>query len=406
MRKIAILGGGAAGLCCVCALAQTAGDRTQVTVFEQNDRVGKKLLTTGNGRCNLTNLAAKPDAYPAAVRDFAALALTRFSPESTIAFFERLSLFTYADDAGRVYPLSNQAAGVLDALRLEAARLGVVFSCESPVTALQPSQNGFVVNDRRFDAVVLAFGGKAAVRDYPGEPLLRQLGLPLTKTAPGLCKLQSADPMLRALKGLRARAALTLLIDGEEAATERGELQFADGALSGIALMDLSSVYARAAMKKKVQAAVAVDFVPTLPLDVLRGVLTDIVRRGQREKCEDLLSGLLVKKLGVALLKRADLRPDAPTKTLTNTQIDALCQVCKNCVFTVTGSGSFRDAQVTVGGLAQQGFDPATLESRQYKNLYAIGELLDVDGPCGGFNLQWAFASARLCAAVIAEKLL
>ena len=131
MRKIAILGGGAAGLCCVCALAQTAGDRAQVTVFEQNDRVGKKLLTTGNGRCNLTNLAAKPDAYPAAVRDFAAPALTRFPPESTIAFFERLSLFTYADDAGRVYPLSNQAAGVLDALRLEAARLGVVFSCES-----------------------------------------------------------------------------------------------------------------------------------------------------------------------------------------------------------------------------------------------------------------------------------
>ena len=406
MRKIAILGGGAAGLCCACALAQTANGRAQVTVFEQNDRVGKKLLTTGNGRCNLTNLAAKPDAYPAAVRDFAAPALTRFPPESTVSFFERLSLFTFADDAGRVYPLSNQAAGVLDALRLEAARLGVVYVCESPVTALQPTQNGFVVNDKRFDAVVLALGGKAAVRDYPGETLLRQLGLSLTKTAPGLCKLQSADPMLRALKGLRARAALTLLLDGEEIITEQGELQFADGALSGIALMNLSSVYARAAMAKKVQAAVAVDFVPTLSSDALRDVLTDIVRRGQREKCEDLLSGLLIKKLGVALLKRAGLRPDAPTKTLTQSQIDDLCKVCKHCIFSVTGSGSFRDAQVTVGGLSQQGFDPATLESRRYENLYACGEALDVDGPCGGFNLQWAFASARLCAAAIAEKLL
>lgn len=406
MRKIAILGGGAAGLCCACALAQTAKGRAQVTVFEQNDRVGKKLLTTGNGRCNLTNLAAKPDAYPAAVRDFAAPALNRFPPESTIAFFERLSLFTHADDAGRVYPLSNQAAGVLDALRLEAARLGVVFSCESPVTALQLSQNGFAVNGERFDAVVLALGGKAAVRDYPGEALLRQLSLPLTKAAPGLCRLQSGDLMLRALKGLRARAALTLLLDGEEIMTEQGELQFADGALSGIALMNLSSVYARAAMEKNVQAAVAVDFVPTLPLDALHDALTDIVRRGQREKCEDLLSGLLVKKLGVALLKRAGIRPDAPTKTLTQSQIDALCTACKHCVFSVTGSGAFRDAQVTVGGLAQSGFDPATLESRQYKNLYAIGEVLDVDGPCGGFNLQWAFASARLCAAVIAEKLL
>ena len=174
--------------------------------------------------------------------------------------------------------------------------------------------------------------------------------------------------------------------------------------LSGIALMNLSSVYARAALNQKVQAAVAVDFVPTLSSDALHAALTDIVRRRQRETCEDLLSGLLVKKLGIALLKRVGVRPDAPTASLTGSQIDALCKACKHCVFSVTGSGPLRDAQVTVGGLAQSGFDPATLESRTYENLYAIGEVLDVDGPCGGFNLQWAFASARLCAADIAER--
>ena len=404
MHRIAIIGGGAAGLCCACALLQQANGRADVTVFEQNDRVGKKLLTTGNGRCNLTNLAALPDAYPAAVRDFAAPALTRFPPESTVSFFETLSLFTCADAEGRVYPLSNQAAGVLDALRLEAARLGASFCCDTPVTALRRDRGSFLVGGQRFDVVVLALGGKSAVRDYPGKEILRGLGLPLTKTAPGLCKLQSDDPMLRALKGLRARAALTLLLDGKEAAAEQGELQFADGALSGIALMNLSSVYARAALNQKVQAAVAVDFVPTLSSDALHAALTDIVRRRQRETCEDLLSGLLVKKLGIALLKRVGVRPDAPTASLTGSQIDALCKACKHCVFSVTGSGPLRDAQVTVGGLAQSGFDPATLESRTYENLYAIGEVLDVDGPCGGFNLQWAFASARLCAADIAER--
>ena len=404
MQRIAIIGGGAAGLCCACALGEENNGRACVTVFEQNDRVGKNLLTTGNGRCNLTNRAALPEAYPAAVRAFAMPALHRFLPESTVAFFERLSLFTFADDEGRVYPLSNQAAGVLDALRLEAARLGTVFCCDTPVTALRRDKGGFFINDQRFDVVVLALGGKAAVRDYPGEALLRSLGLPLTKTAPGLCKLRVDDPMVKSLKGLRARAKLTLVLDGEEVAAEQGELQFAEGALSGIALMNLSSVYARAALNKNVQAAVAADFVPTLSDDQLLATLGEIVRRGQREKCEDLLSGLLVKKLGIALLKRAGIRPDAPTASLTDAQLNALCAVCKRCVFNVAGSGSLRDAQVTIGGLAQQGFDPATLESRQYENLYAIGEVLDVDGPCGGYNLQWAFASARLCAADIAER--
>ena len=131
-----------------------------------------------------------------------------------------------------------------------------------------------------------------------------------------------------------------------------------------------------------------------------------IAQTGQRERCEDLLSGLLVKKLGVALLKRAGIRPDAPTRGLNDAQIANLCDQCKHCVFPVTGTGPFADAQVTVGGLAQEGFDPETLESRQVPSLYACGELLDVDGPCGGFNLQWAFASARLCAAAIAEKCL
>lgn len=403
MTRAAIIGGGAAGLCCACELLYLANGRVRATLFEQKDRVGKKLLTTGNGRCNLTNLAASAAAYPDAVRAFAAPALTRFSPESTLEFFRRLSLLTHADSEGRVYPLSNQAAAVLDALRLEAKRLGTDVCCETPVTTLKRSKTGFSVNGEPFDIVVLALGGKAAARDFSAG-LLRDLALPMTGTAPGLVKLTTADPLPRALRGLRARAALTLLLNGTPVAEETGELQFGDGTLSGIAAMNLSSVYARAALRGPVSAQIAADFVPELSHDALQAMLQAVVQTGQRERSEDLLSGLMLKKLGIALLKRAGIRPDGKTGTLTEAQLKTLCSLCKHCVFPVTGSGSFADAQVTVGGLAHEGFDPETLESGQYPNLYACGELLDVDGPCGGFNLQWAFASARLCAAAIAEK--
>ena len=403
MTKTAIVGGGAAGLCCACELLYLAKGRVAVTLFEQKDRVGKKLLTTGNGRCNLTNLAASAESYPIAVRDFSAPALNRFPPESTLAFFERLSLLTHADSEGRVYPLSNQAAGVLDALRLEAKRLGADVRCDMPVTTLQAGKSGFLVNGEEFDCVVLALGGKAAARDF-SEKLLRDLSLPMTGTAPGLVKLTTSDSLPRSLKGLRVRAVLTLLLDDSETAKETGELQFGDGMLSGIAAMNLSSVYARAALRGPVKAQIAADFVPELSPGGLKAMLHSIVQTGQRETSEDLLSGLMVKKLGTMLLKRAGIRPDALTRDLTGSQLEALCRLCKHFVFPVTGTGSFADAQVTVGGLAHDGFDKETLESKAYRNLYACGELLDVDGPCSGFNLQWAFASARLCAAAIAEK--
>ena len=405
MKKAAIIGGGAAGLCCACELLYLAQGRVRVTLFEQKDRVGKKLLATGNGRCNLTNLGAVPQAYPAGARAFAAPALNRFPPESTRRFFERLSLLTHADGEGRVYPLSNQAAGVLDALRLEASRLGAALRCETPVTSLQAVKDGWSVNGEAFDFVVLAPGGKAAARDY-SDRLLHSLSLPLTKTVPGLVKLTTSDPLPRALKGIRARAALTLLLDGKAVCEESGELQFGDGVLSGIAAMNLSSVYAHAALQGPVAAEIAADFVPELSFDGLKTMLQSIVKTGQRETNEDLLSGLMVKKLGAMLLKRAGIRPDGTTRGLSDAQLAALCEQCKRCVFPVTGSGPFADAQVTVGGISQSAFCSDTLESKTYDGLYACGEVLDVDGPCGGFNLQWAFASARLCAAGIAEKCL
>lgn len=406
MKRIAILGGGAAGLCCAADLLRQTAGRASVTVFEQNSRVGKKLLATGNGRCNLTNLGASPASYPPAQRTFVTPALTRFSPEKILDFFASLSLFTHADGEGRVYPLSNQAAGVLDALRLENTRLGAAVRCNTAVTSIRPKNGRFLVNGEPFDCVVLALGGKAAVKGFQGYDLLSQLSIPCGKTAPGLVRLTTDDPMVKSLKGIRAAASLRLILDGKEAMRETGELQYTDGALSGIAVMNLSSCYARRMQQKNTRAQIEADFVPSMEQDALRRALTAIVKTGQRQLCEDLLSGFVPKRLGITLLKAAGLRADGPTAALSDDQIETLCARLKAYRFSITGSGSFADAQVTVGGAALSAVNAATLESKQYPNLYLCGELLDVDGPCGGFNLQWAFASARLCALSIAEKLL
>lgn len=405
MKRVAVLGGGAAGLCCAADLLRQTAGRASVTIFEQNSRVGKKLLATGNGRCNLSNLGASPAAYPPAQRAFVTPALTRFSPEKILDFFASLSLYTHADGEGRVYPLSNQAAGVLDALRLECTRLGADVRCDTAVTAIRPKNGRYLINGEPFDFTVLALGGKAAVKGFQGYDLLSQLSIPFGKPAPGLVKLTTDDPLVKSAKGIRAAASLRLLLGGKEAMKEAGELQFADGALSGIAVMNLSSCYARQMLQKKTEAQIEADFVPSMTKDALHRAIAAIVKTGQRQLCEDLLSGFVPKRLGMALLKAAGLRADQPALSLTDAQIETLCGFLKAYRFPVTGSGPFSDAQVTVGGAARTAVNAETLESKQYPNLYLCGELLDVDGPCGGFNLQWAFASARLCAASIAEKL-
>ena len=407
MRQMAIIGGGAAGLCCACEaayLAKKQGKALRITLFEVQNRVGKKLLVTGNGRCNLTNLCACAEDYNENARDFITPALTRFPPESTLAFFDRLGLFTRADTAGRVYPLSNQAAGVLDALRLEAAHLGVQMRAETRVTAVGRQDGAFIINGKeRFDVLVLACGGKAAVKDYNGATLLRARGVPMTATAPSLVKLTTPSDFPKSLKGVRAAATLRLLLDGKAVAEETGELQFSEGVLSGICAMNLSAKLGRFFAKGGADAAVQIDFVPSMTSETLLQTLQQLCKQGQRATNEHLLSGLLPKQVGLALLRQANLSPAKPTATLSGADLAALVRVCKTLRLPVNGTKGYADAQVMLGGAKLDAFTSQTLEAKAVPQLYCVGELLDVDGLCGGFNLQWAFASARLCAAAVVE---
>ena len=405
MRKIAIIGGGAAGLCCACEtayLAKQSGKAVRLTIFETNERVGKKLLATGNGRCNLSNLGASPADYNNNARTFVAPAFAFCPPQATLDFFARLGLYTHADAEGRVYPLSNQAAGVLDALRLEAARLGVKMQTSRTVQTIRRRATDFLVDNTAFDFVVLCCGGKAAVKQYNAFSLLESLGIAVEADAPALVKLTTSSPVPKQLKGLRAAASLRLILNGNEAAETRGELQFSDGTLSGICAMDLSPLVNRFFAAGGGEAVVLADFVPSMEETALVNVLHRLCI--ERDTLENLLSGLMPKQLSLAVLRKANLAPNRESAALSEDELAALAAICKRFPFAITGTKGYADAQVMLGGASLAAFDPETLEAKAVPGLFCCGELLDVDGRCGGYNLQWAFASARLCAKTMVEK--
>lgn len=401
LLRVAIIGGGASGLVCACVLAKSS--KIDVTVFEKNERVGKKLLSTGNGRCNMTNLSASPKDYFEAA-DFVSTALEKYPPESNIAFFESLGLFSRSDSEGRVYPLSNQASSVLDALRLECERLGVRFNCSSNVGRVEKKNGVYVVDGRGgFEKIVFACGSKSAVRDFDSYSLLAPFGHTATKTAPALVRLVTDDKAANQLKGIRASVSMTLRAKEKKVAFAEGELQFADSSLSGIVSMELSSFVSRYMLKGEKAFSVDIDLVPLLSFDELFAVLLRLSKR-YGLKSENLLLGFMHKKIGICLLKRIGISPEGPMNELSQKQLREIVAACKKFRMKVTGVGSFAQSQVTVGGIKREEFFEKTLESKKCSGLYCCGEMLDVDGKCGGYNLQWAFSSARLCGESIVRE--
>ncbi|MCM1545036.1 MAG: NAD(P)/FAD-dependent oxidoreductase [Ruminococcus sp.] len=397
--KVAIIGGGASGLACAIEAMREAkrqNKRISVTVFETNERVGKKILATGNGRCNMTNLSPGFDAY-FSKNNFVHPALEKFTPQKNIEFFNSLGLYTRTDSEGRVYPLSNQAASVLDALRFECERLGVTFQCGETVNSIAKAHGAYTINKQNFDKVVLACGGKAGVKQHNGFELLKMLGHSVTAASPSLVKLTTSNPAAKQLKGIRAAVSMTLFIDSRQVACESGELLFGDNVLSGIAAMQLSAYVTRHFQKSKVHPVVAIDFVPSMNHNQLLGALSGIHSRQSKSKCENLLSGLMPKRIGAVIIKAAGLSTERAIGELSDANLKKIATLCKKFDFEVDGTKGFADAQVTAGGASTNEFDCKTMESKKCKGLFCCGELLDVDALCGGFNLQWAWSSGRLC---------
>ena len=400
MQHILVLGGGAAGLAAALAAAQTAKGSARITVLDRNAKVGKKLLATGNGRCNLDNRDISPERYftssPKALRRL----LDAVNEAAPLAWFEGLGLYPRTDEAGRVYPYSNQAADVLALLEHHLAALGVELRTGCTVRSLSQSRGGYDLQfeteagreSLRADAVICAMGGEAGPQfgtDGFGTRFAAQCGGRTEPLYPCLTALQCAKPD-KTLAGIRAKAAASLLDGSRVLAAETGEVQFTDYGLSGICIMQLSGLLAPGRSPKA--PAVELDLFPALDEAELTALFRSHAAQTAGDSPAGFWLGLLNRKLGCAVWSAAGLRDGNAPAVLTAGQWQKLAHTAKHWRFEGLTPCGWKQAQVTGGGLSLREVD-AHFQFQGCPGLYFVGETLDCAGSCGGFNLHWAFGS-------------
>lgn len=392
---VGIIGGGASGMAAALAAAQQEG--VQVILLERQARVGRKLQATGNGRCNLTNLHAMDGGFHGGEPSFCQGALRRFDVKNTLEWFRRMGLFTVAEDSGRVYPYSDQANSVVDVLRfaLECAAVEVRTGFE--VKRIRGQKDGFTVQggDETVccDRLIIACGGLAGTKlggSMSGYQLLRSMGHQVTRLRPALVQVKCQWGGVVSLKGVRANCHAAICRDGVTVSQSEGEIQFTEYGLSGPVIFEVS----RDVCQGSGQWSCVLDFLPQVSREEL---LEELIRRRKTLLlADDLLVGILHNRLGRVLGKAAGISGQMPVSQLST---QALCQVCeavKGFSVVLSEPLGMDSAQVTAGGVVTKEFHSNTMESRLVPGLYACGEVLDVDGDCGGYNLQWAWSSGRL----------
>lgn len=419
MRRVLVTGGGAAGVCAAIAAAERGA---RVTVLERNRQPMKKLRASGNGRGNLMNAGA-PVYYGGEA--FALRVLESMPLCELRAFFERVGVSLTTDDEGRVYPASFMASVAAEALSARLAALRVEIITDARADAIEPSGDGFVTRGLRLtreadgirkngkakagavtaespfeirsDSVIVAVGGAASPAfgtDGSGYSLLASQGHRLVAPRPALCALESASPLIRGLAGQRVRALLRLAdAQGAVLHFSRGEALFTEYGVSGIAAMQLARFFSDG-------CALHIDMREAVTGERDTNALEWLMRRAKTlsdVRARDFLTGAASRELALALLCAAGVEnADCLARELPAAAMRALASAIDDFSLPVSGTRGFEQAQVTAGGISTEGFDPATMESRLRKGIYAAGEALDVDGDCGGFNLMFAFASGLL----------
>jgi len=392
---IGIIGGGASGM--AAALSAAENENVQVLLFERQARVGRKLLATGNGRCNLTNLKATGESYHGDAPEFAQFALEAYSVEETLAWFRGMGLLTVSEDSGRVYPYSDQANSVVDVLRFALNKPNVQLITGAEVLKIKKSGGGFSVQTAEeavfCDKLIIACGGLAGTKlggSMAGYKLLRSMGHHATRLRPALVQLKSEWHGCAGLKGVRANCHVAIFHGDQLHAESTGEIQFAEYGLSGPVIFEVS----RDVCQGGGNWTARLDLLPSMAETALQAELKR--RSGGNLPTEELLTGILHNRLGRVLTASAGIRGNRSVSELTNDEIAAVCRMVKALEVNLTGTLDMDSAQVTAGGILTEEFDPVTMESRLVPGLYACGEVLDIDGDCGGYNLQWAWSSGRL----------
>jgi len=368
-----------------------------VTVYEKEERVGQKILKTGNGKCNLSNLKMDSGEFysnhPKRVKEI----LHKFSVKDTIDFFGQLGVMI-RDKGGYLYPYSEQAQVVLDALRFKLDELGVGLRCEQEIKTVNRDDNGgFRIGGETFDKVIIACGSMAAGRFDEGKSgyqIAKDLGHKVVDIVPGLCKLVCWEDFLKALAGVRCQAKITLMIEGKEAQVEVGELQFVATALSGIPIFQMSRTAAYA-LKSGKDVTVLMNLFP----DKTEAEYEDFCRLRLssflNKTVLDFLLGMTNKKINQVMIKLHDLKQQEKVSDIGEEKMLKLLRNYRNLEFKVKYADTFANAQVAAGGVSLADLSD-DLESLIVPGLYFIGEIVDVDGRCGGYNLQWAWSSGYI----------
>ena len=394
-----IIAGGCSSGIAAAINAKRLYPELKIAVLEKNPRPGKKLLATGNGKCNITNLFALDHDYSG--KGFARYAMHRYNPEGIVDFFEGLGLVCYSDSCGRVYPESNTAASVVDSLRFEIERLKVDVVCDIPVTEIKKNDGGFTVNgEYGCKKIIIATGGKASPSqgsDGSGFELAKKLGHEISKPVPALVPLCGSAEITKTMKGMRVRD-VVLTLKGEKIIKKtQGEILFTDYGLSGIAAMELAAPVQKYIDSVKRNPFTYVDFMPGMTYNNIVEYLQNLSNIKGFCKMDNLLTGFLPKAVGIAICKASGLySAERRIDELTVKELKQIAEKVKNFSLEITGTKGFVNAQVTSGGIKTDEIDPETMQSKKCRGLYFAGEIIDVDGGCGGYNLQWAWASGML----------
>ena len=397
---VIIIGGGASGLAAATAFGRHSGGLS-AAVIEKEEKPGRKLLATGNGRCNITNTDMSELHYNEASRALVKSVLQRIDTGRLISLFGSLGLYCRTDSEGRVYPYSNRALAVLDTFMMWLRQTGVTVICGARADSVEITENGFAVvcGGVRYTAKKLILSSGGAVQKNLGSDgssyrFADELRLSCEPVFPSLAPVIVKDRELSAVRGVRASAAVTAMVNGVPVKTETGELQLNEKNISGICVFQLSRIINEAFVSSNEKdVCITADLAPDIPHSELSGLLQKKLSALPDAAAEMLFTGILNEKLGAYIFKKSNVKyKDSTLGALTSAELDKLCRTVKRCVFIPEKMSEYGAAQVTAGGISISEID-RNMQSKKHKGLYIIGEALDADGDCGGYNLHFAFAS-------------
>lgn len=386
--KTIVIGAGAAGL---TAAIYAARQGDEVTVIEHMEKPGRKILVTGNGKCNITNMNLSPDNYYGD-KEFVSNVLNNYTSKDTLSFFNNLGLMTINKN-GYIYPMSQQASSVLKFLKETAYSLGIKFKYNNSVHKIDILEDSFVLHigiPLECEKLIIATGGLSYPKtgsDGSSYKLIRSLGHEIIEPEPALTSLVCRKLPLHKASGVRTNSTIKLVRNNETLSVQSGELQLTEYGISGIPVFNLS----RAAQKND---SIYIDFLPDYDADTLKNILTSLCSSHKSLSC--VLNGLINDKLGKVIIEKADLEPKGYADELEESNIEQLITLLKNFKVTVYSKKGYDFAQVTMGGVDTCQINPDTMESTIVKNLYFAGEVINVDGICGGYNLQWAWSTGAI----------